>query len=65
MKFIILQILFFAVIASFAESGQALTPEECSQTGQQCLCTAFPGAGGPICTPLKNIAYKESYELKE
>ncbi|MBX9787175.1 MAG: hypothetical protein K2Y08_07545 [Alphaproteobacteria bacterium] len=64
MKFIILPILFFAVITSFAKVGQALTPQECSQTGQQCLCTAFPGAGGPICTPLKNIAYKESYGLK-
>ena len=65
MKFIILPILFFIVIASFAEAGQALTPEECSRTGQQCLCTAFPGAGGPICTPLRNMVNKVSYGVKE
>jgi hypothetical protein len=57
MKFIILPVLFFTMISSFAETGQALTPEECSQTGQQCLCTAFPGAGGPICTPFQNVAH--------
>lgn len=65
MKFIILPTLFFAMITFLANGGQALTPQECSQTGQQCLCTAFPGAGGPICTPLKNVAYKEGYGLKE
>lgn len=65
MKFIILPILFFVVIVSFSEKGQALTPEECSQTGQQCLCTAFPGAGGPICTPLQKVANKVGYGVKE
>ncbi|MBL8677271.1 MAG: hypothetical protein JNJ47_07660 [Alphaproteobacteria bacterium] len=64
MKFITLPILFFITLI-FSKGGQALTPEECSQTGQQCLCTAFPGAGGPICTSLQNIAYKEGYGLKE
>lgn len=65
MKFIILPILFFVMIISFAETGHALTPKECSQAGQQCLCTAFPGAGGPICTPLQNVANKVGYGLKE
>lgn len=65
MKFIILPALFFSMITFFAKGGHALTPQECSQTGQQCLCTAFPGAGGPICALLKNVAYKEGYGVKE
>lgn len=65
MKFIILQIFVFAAITSFAGAGHALTAEECSQTSQQCLCIAFPGSGGPACTPLQNVAYKAGYGLKE
>ena len=65
MKFIILQIFVFATIASFAGSGQALTSQECSQAGLQCLCIAFPGSGGPACTPLQNVADKAGYVLKE
>jgi hypothetical protein len=65
MKFIISQILVFSMITSFAGAGQALTMEECSRTGQQCLCTAFPGMGAPICAPLQNMAYKMGYGLKE
>lgn len=51
----ILPVLVLGVLYSFNTAISALTAEECSLLEKNCLCIAFPGARGTICTPIQNV----------
>ena len=65
MKLVILPVLILGMLDNFNNTVNALTSAECSLTGKKCLCIAFPGAGGTICTPAQNVGYKLGLTDKE